>query len=135
MQHHIFIVVLIFITLVLGWYWMQQHIFMLVLGLVLIFISLVQGLILTATSYFSTCTRSGTDFYHTGTECNIIYLYWYLWWQEWSVIGRMPFRMKTTLVGFWDGWLYFTSGQRDRGPHDPSPKRVVGSTWRTKLHL
>ncbi|KAJ4772378.1 Kelch repeat-containing protein [Rhynchospora pubera] len=54
---------------------------------------------------------------------------------EWSVIGRMPFRMKTTLVGFWDGWLYFTSGQRDRGPSDPSPKRVVGSTWRTKFHL
>ncbi|XP_078172386.1 kelch repeat-containing protein At3g27220-like [Carex rostrata] len=54
---------------------------------------------------------------------------------EWSVIGRLPFRIKTTLVGFWDGWLYFTSGQRDKGPHDPSPKKVVGSMWRTKLHL
>lgn len=54
---------------------------------------------------------------------------------EWSVVGRMPFRIKTTLVGFWDGWLYFTSGQRDKGPHDPSPKKVVGCMWRTKLHL
>ncbi|MQL74595.1 hypothetical protein Taro_006988 [Colocasia esculenta] len=53
---------------------------------------------------------------------------------EWSVIGKMPFRIKTTLVGFWDGWLYFTSGQRDRGPHDPAPRKVIGSTWRTKLH-
>ncbi|XP_008800961.1 kelch repeat-containing protein At3g27220-like [Phoenix dactylifera] len=53
----------------------------------------------------------------------------------WSVIGRMPFRIKTTLVGFWDGWLYFTSGQRDRGPEDPSPKKVVGCMWRTKLRL
>ncbi|CAA6675513.1 unnamed protein product [Spirodela intermedia] len=35
------------------------------------------------------------------------------WGVEWSVIGKMPYRVKTTLVGFWDGWLYFTSGQRD----------------------
>ncbi|ERN13652.1 kelch repeat-containing protein At3g27220 isoform X1 [Amborella trichopoda] len=54
---------------------------------------------------------------------------------EWSTIGRMPFRVKTTLVGFWNGWLYFTSGQRDRGPNDPSPKKVIASTWRTKLSL
>ncbi|PKA57798.1 Kelch repeat-containing protein [Apostasia shenzhenica] len=55
---------------------------------------------------------------------------------KWSVVGRMPFRIKTTLVGFYDGWLYFTSGQRDKGPNNPSPKKVVGSMWRTKLlHL
>ncbi|XP_052164151.1 kelch repeat-containing protein At3g27220-like isoform X2 [Oryza glaberrima] len=53
----------------------------------------------------------------------------------WSVIGRMPFRIKTALAGYWDGWLYFTSGQRDRGPDNPAPKKVVGCTWRTKLHL
>ncbi|KAL5998165.1 hypothetical protein ACLOJK_009103 [Asimina triloba] len=46
---------------------------------------------------------------------------------EWSVIGKLPFRIKTTLVGFWDGWLYFTSGQRDKGPDDPAPKKVIGS--------
>ncbi|GJN02516.1 hypothetical protein PR202_ga19876 [Eleusine coracana subsp. coracana] len=55
--------------------------------------------------------------------------------QEWTVIGRLPFRIKTTLVGYWDGWLYFTSGQRDKGPKDPSPKKIVGSMWRTNLHL
>lgn len=54
---------------------------------------------------------------------------------KWSVIGRMPYRIKTTLVGFWNGWLYFTSGQRDRGPDDPSPRLVVGSMWRTKLRF
>nr|CAB3484926.1 unnamed protein product [Digitaria exilis] len=54
---------------------------------------------------------------------------------EWSVLGRLPFRIKTTLVGYWDGWLYFTSGQRDKGPKDPSPKKVVGCMFRTKLHL
>ncbi|CAM8990114.1 unnamed protein product [Rhodiola kirilowii] len=54
---------------------------------------------------------------------------------KWSVIGKLPYRVKTTLVGFWDGYLYFTSGQRDRGPEDPSPKKVLGDMWRTKLHL
>ncbi|CAA6653779.1 unnamed protein product [Spirodela intermedia] len=54
---------------------------------------------------------------------------------EWSVIGKMPYRVKTTLVGFWDGWLYFTSGQRDRGPDDPAPRNVLGTTWRTRLRL
>ncbi|TVU43541.1 hypothetical protein EJB05_10020 [Eragrostis curvula] len=53
----------------------------------------------------------------------------------WSVVGRMPFRIKTALAGYWDGWLYFTSGQRDRGPDNPAPKKVVGSMWRTKLQL
>ncbi|KAL5172037.1 Kelch repeat-containing protein [Glycine soja] len=54
---------------------------------------------------------------------------------KWSVIGKLPYRIKTTLTGFWDGWLYFTSGQRDRGPDNPQPKQVVGEMWRTKLHL
>ncbi|KAL3347012.1 hypothetical protein AABB24_025437 [Solanum stoloniferum] len=53
----------------------------------------------------------------------------------WSVIGKMPYRAKTTQAGFWDGWLYFTSGQRDRGPDNPQPRKVVGDTWRTKLRL
>ncbi|KAL9247221.1 hypothetical protein vseg_020674 [Gypsophila vaccaria] len=53
--------------------------------------------------------------------------------QKWSVIGKLPYRVKTTLVGYWNGWLYFTSGQRDRGPDDPSPRKVIGEMWRTKL--
>ncbi|XP_010528178.1 PREDICTED: kelch repeat-containing protein At3g27220 [Tarenaya hassleriana] len=51
----------------------------------------------------------------------------------WSVIGRLPYRVKTTMVGFWDGYLYFTSGQRDRGPDNPQPGKVIGETWRAKL--
>ncbi|KAK4845461.1 hypothetical protein QYF36_005369 [Acer negundo] len=53
----------------------------------------------------------------------------------WSVIGKLPFRVKTTLAGFWDGHLYFTSGQRDRGPDNPQPRKVIKEMWRTKLHL
>lgn len=52
---------------------------------------------------------------------------------KWRIVGRMPYRVKTTLVALWDGWLYFTSGQRDKGPEDPTPKKVVRRTWRTKL--
>ncbi|KAI3452540.1 hypothetical protein Pfo_009204 [Paulownia fortunei] len=52
---------------------------------------------------------------------------------QWSVIGKLPYRIKTTLSGFWDGWMYFTSGQRDRGPDNPQPRKVVGEMWRTKL--
>ena len=55
--------------------------------------------------------------------------------QQWSVVGKLPYRVKTTLVGFWDGWLYFTSGQRDKGPDDPAPRKVIGEMWRTKLSL
>ncbi|XAR49791.1 hypothetical protein NMG60_11003930 [Bertholletia excelsa] len=54
---------------------------------------------------------------------------------NWSVVGKLPYRVKTTLVGLWDGWLYFTSGQRDKGPDDPAPRKVIGEMWRTKLHL
>ncbi|KAL3528497.1 hypothetical protein ACH5RR_007819 [Cinchona calisaya] len=54
---------------------------------------------------------------------------------KWSVVGKLPYRVKTTLVGFWNGWLYFTSGQRDKGPDDPAPRKVIGEMWRTKLHL
>ncbi|KAI8544831.1 hypothetical protein RHMOL_Rhmol08G0325300 [Rhododendron molle] len=54
---------------------------------------------------------------------------------KWSVTGKLPYRVKTTLAGFWNGWLYFTSGQRDRGPDNPAPRKVIGQMWRTKLHL
>ncbi|XP_042423850.1 kelch repeat-containing protein At3g27220-like [Zingiber officinale] len=54
---------------------------------------------------------------------------------KWSVIGRLPFRVKTTLAGYWNGWLYFTSGQRDRGVDDPSPRKVIGSVYRSKIIL
>ncbi|KAF7801661.1 kelch repeat-containing protein [Senna tora] len=53
--------------------------------------------------------------------------------QKWSVIGKLPYRVKTTLTGYWNGWLYFTSGQRDRGPDNPQPQKVVSDLWRTKL--
>ncbi|CAH2036406.1 unnamed protein product [Thlaspi arvense] len=54
---------------------------------------------------------------------------------KWYVIGKLPYRVKTTLVGYWDGHIYFTSGQRDKGPDDPAPRKVLAEMWRTKLIL
>ncbi|XVE91091.1 hypothetical protein DITRI_Ditri20bG0127700 [Diplodiscus trichospermus] len=54
---------------------------------------------------------------------------------KWSMIGKLPYRVKTTLVGYWQGRLYFTSGQRDKGPTDPAPRKVIGEMRRTKLKL
>ncbi|KAG2316019.1 hypothetical protein Bca4012_066865 [Brassica carinata] len=54
---------------------------------------------------------------------------------KWYVIGKLPYRVKTTLVGYWNGNLYFTSGQRDKGPDDPAPRKVIAEMWRTKLIL
>lgn len=55
--------------------------------------------------------------------------------QKWTVIGKLPYRVKTAQAGYWNGWLYFTSGQRDRGPDNPQPRKVIGDMWRTKLNL
>ncbi|GMI86865.1 HYPOXIA RESPONSE UNKNOWN PROTEIN 6 [Hibiscus trionum] len=53
----------------------------------------------------------------------------------WSVIGKLPYRVKTTLAAFWDGYLYFTSGQRDRGPDNPQSLKVVGEMWRARINV
>lgn len=53
--------------------------------------------------------------------------------QVWKKMGQMPYRGKTVLAMYWKGWLYFTAGQRDKGPLDPTPGKIMGKTWRTKL--
>jgi hypothetical protein len=51
----------------------------------------------------------------------------------WRVVGTLPYRVKTNVVGFHDGWVYSALGQRDRGPADPGPGDVVAHTWRAKV--
>ncbi|KAI3784650.1 hypothetical protein L1987_43753 [Smallanthus sonchifolius] len=55
--------------------------------------------------------------------------------KKWHVIGKLPYRVKTTQAAYWNGWFYITSGQRDKGPDNPQPKKVVADLWRTKLRL
>ncbi|XP_038717850.1 kelch repeat-containing protein At3g27220 isoform X1 [Tripterygium wilfordii] len=71
----------------------------------------------------------------TGSLQILLHQIFNITFEKWSVIGKLPFRVKTTLVGYWNGWLYFTSGQRDRGPDNPAPRKVIGEMWRTKLKL
>ena len=53
--------------------------------------------------------------------------------QNWTIAGRLPFRVKTCLAASYDGWLYVSGGQRDYGVDDPRPGAVESSTWRTKF--
>ena len=55
--------------------------------------------------------------------------------QSWAVGGRLPYRVKSAVVGYWDGWLYTTGGQRDVGPDDPTPGDVVGEAWRCRFRF
>ncbi|KAI4321168.1 hypothetical protein MLD38_034585 [Melastoma candidum] len=57
--------------------------------------------------------------------------------QKLMVNGKFSYRIKTTIAiaGYYDGWRYFTSGQKDRGPDNPQPKKVVGNMWRTRSSL
>ena len=52
---------------------------------------------------------------------------------RWSIVGHTPYRLKTPAVAFWDGWVYITTGQRDRGESDAAPGRIDRRTWRTKF--
>lgn len=53
--------------------------------------------------------------------------------RTWALGGRLPFRVKTCLTALYDGWLYMSAGQRDRGPDDPRPGAVESGMWRAKL--
>lgn len=54
---------------------------------------------------------------------------------SWKIIGHLPYRMKHTAVAYYDGWLYISTGQRDKSLEDPSPGAIVDRTWRAKLSI
>jgi len=51
----------------------------------------------------------------------------------WKVIGRLPYRVKTVVTAYHDGWLYAMTGQRDLFPWNASPGRVVNDVWRARF--
>lgn len=53
--------------------------------------------------------------------------------QTWKIAGHLPFRVKTCMTAFHDGWLYISAGQRDQGPDDPRPGPVENCMWRARL--
>lgn len=50
----------------------------------------------------------------------------------WEIIGRLPYRVKTVVTAYYDGWLYAMTGQRDVASFNASPGRVVNDAWRTR---
>jgi hypothetical protein len=51
----------------------------------------------------------------------------------WTVLGTMPYRVKTNVIAQHGDWIYSALGQRDRGPSDPAPGEIVAHTWRAKM--
>ena len=93
-------------------------------------INQLQGKGVTQRSYLGSIINSIISLTHSFDLCNFTHVK-----RSGNAVAHFPYRVKTTLAGFCDGWLYFTSGQRDRGPDNPQPRKVVGETWRTKLSL
>jgi hypothetical protein len=55
--------------------------------------------------------------------------------EQWSLLGHLPFRIKTILRAFYDGWIYGTAGQRDMGPADPRTGPLDSGAWRARLNF
>ena len=51
---------------------------------------------------------------------------------RWSVVGRLPYAMKTSTV-YHEGWLYLVTGQRSKSRNDLSPGQILNSVWRAKF--
>jgi len=52
---------------------------------------------------------------------------------RWSLVGTLPYRVKTNVVGHHDTWIYSVGGQRDKGPDDARAGDVVNHCWRARL--
>ncbi|OGX06292.1 MAG: hypothetical protein A2Z88_00590 [Omnitrophica WOR_2 bacterium GWA2_47_8] len=52
----------------------------------------------------------------------------------WKIVGRLPYRVKEAATGYYKGYIYITTGQRDRGPDDPvAARRFERGTWKAKF--
>jgi hypothetical protein len=55
---------------------------------------------------------------------------------SWKIMGRLPYRLKEAISGYYKGYIYITTGQRDRGPDDSSAaRRFERGTWKAKLEI
>ncbi len=52
---------------------------------------------------------------------------------RWTLAGTLPYRVKTTVIGHYDNWIYSVGGQRDHGPDDARPASIVNNCWRARL--
>jgi len=55
---------------------------------------------------------------------------------SWKIFGRLPYRIKESVSGYYKGYLYITTGQRDVSPADSSgARRFERGTWKAKLEV
>jgi N-acetylneuraminic acid mutarotase len=52
---------------------------------------------------------------------------------RWTLVGTLPYRVKTAAVGRFENWIYAVGGQRDRGPEDARPGSFVNHCWRARF--
>ncbi len=48
---------------------------------------------------------------------------------RWDIIGRLPYPMKSKVVGFWNNRIYLVCGQRSVSDNDLRPGKVMDSVW------
>ena len=54
---------------------------------------------------------------------------------QWTIVGHLPYSLKTTVAAYYEGWLYFTTGQKGVNANDPSPSMLTSRTWRTRITI
>lgn len=52
---------------------------------------------------------------------------------RWQTIGRLPYPMKSKIVGLWENRLYLVTGQRSRSEIDLRSGRVLDTVWHAAL--
>lgn len=54
---------------------------------------------------------------------------------KWTVVGRLPYCTKGGAAAFYNGYLYYTTGQKEKAPGDPRPDWYDDRVWRAKFDL
>ena len=54
---------------------------------------------------------------------------------HWEIAGTLPYRVKSTVAAYHNKTIYFTTGQRDRGPDNPAPGPYVNFSWKAGFKL
>lgn len=53
---------------------------------------------------------------------------------SWKIVGRLPYRIKEAVTGYYKGYVYITTGQRDKSPDDPTAAKCFErGMWKAKL--
>lgn len=55
---------------------------------------------------------------------------------SWKIAGKLPYRIKEAVTGYYNGYVYITTGQRDNGPDDATTApRFERGMWKAKFTL